>query len=444
MIHPRLSALITAALTVSATQAGVTLSYPGATSSAQPIHLDAPASTGINGGIYVVPDADGLRITHTSSSPSATGSTKWLRYSALGAAYAEEITPSGHSAGTSWLDTPRGDMGYVIQPEGEAPVYLWITDYSNHTFTPGTLSLSDGQECGRVALDCTGSADEITYYSITGRRQTLPRDISLSYLTLTWDESAQDYTQTSATETLAYLTPVLHADAPLCATAFTLAGDRFLTAWGKEASYTTGTYEPYSISAHTETIADNATADNEISSSQPGALGGSAPLTVTFSARVTDAAIFHEWQISRTPDFDDVSLRASELDFTHTFTEQGTLYVRLYCANADAGCEYYSPTYEVSIGESMLKCPNAFTPFNQDGVNDIWKVTYSSIIQFECHIFNRHGRKIISFTDPSQGWDGRYGGKFVPAGAYYYVIKARGSDGKEYKLSGDINIVDYK
>ncbi len=92
----------------------------------------------------------------------------------------------------------------------------------------------------------------------------------------------------------------------------------------------------------------------------------------------------------------------------------------------------------------MLKCPNAFTPFNQDGVNDIWKVSYSSIIEFECHIFNRSGRKIISFTDPSQGWDGRFGGKFVPAGAYYYVIKARGADGKDYKLSGDINLIDYK
>lgn len=444
MIHPRLSVLTAAAMTVAATQAGVTLSYSGTTASAHPIHLDAPASTGINGGIYVVPDVNGLRITHTSSASPSTGGTKWLRYSTLGAAYAEEITPSGHDAGTSWLDSPRGDMGYVIESQGEAPVYIWVTDYSAHTFTPGTLSLSPEQECGRVALDCTGSADEIAYYSITGRRQTLTRDITLSYLTLDWDDATQTYAQIPVSETLSHLTPTLHAAAPLCSTSFTLAGDRFLTAWGKEASCTTGTYEPHSISAHTETIADNSTADNEISSSQPGALGGSAPLTVTFSAQVTDAALFHEWQISRTPDFEDVTLRASELDFTHTFTEQGTLYVRLYCANADASCEYFSPTYEVSIGESMLKCPNAFTPFNQDGVNDIWKVTYSSIIQFECHIFNRHGRKITSFTDPSQGWDGRYGGKFVPAGAYYYVIKARGSDGKEYKLSGDINIVDYK
>ena len=30
-----------------------------------------------------------------------------------------------------------------------------------------------------------------------------------------------------------------------------------------------------------------------------------------------------------------------------------------------------------------------------------------------------------------------------PPVVYYYVIKARGADGKNYKLSGDINIVGY-
>lgn len=51
---------------------------------------------------------------------------------------------------------------------------------------------------------------------------------------------------------------------------------------------------------------------------------------------------------------------------------------------------------------------------------------------------------MASFSDPSGGWDGKYKGKFVPAGVYYYVIKAKGADGRSYDLSGDINIVDYK
>ncbi|MCH5327101.1 MAG: gliding motility-associated C-terminal domain-containing protein [Duncaniella sp.] len=137
-------------------------------------------------------------------------------------------------------------------------------------------------------------------------------------------------------------------------------------------------------------------------------------------------------------------MREPDLDFSYTFTEQGSVFVRFYCANADASCDAYGETYEISIGVSSLKCPNAFSPLNEDGVNDEWKVSYSSIVSFQCSIYNRYGREMISFTDPAAGWDGRYGGKLVPAGVYYYVIKARGADGKEYKLSGDINIVDYK
>lgn len=51
---------------------------------------------------------------------------------------------------------------------------------------------------------------------------------------------------------------------------------------------------------------------------------------------------------------------------------------------------------------------------------------------------------MAEFKDPAQGWDGKYNGKFVPAGVYYYVIKAEGADGVKYDLSGDINIVNYK
>ena len=51
---------------------------------------------------------------------------------------------------------------------------------------------------------------------------------------------------------------------------------------------------------------------------------------------------------------------------------------------------------------------------------------------------------MATLSDPSQGWDGKYNGKAVPTGAYYYVIKAKGADGKAYDLSGDINIVNYK
>lgn len=128
----------------------------------------------------------------------------------------------------------------------------------------------------------------------------------------------------------------------------------------------------------------------------------------------------------------------------YVFNKEGMFYVRFMASNAAGDCDYYSPVYEVSIGDSDIKCPNAFSPGSSEGVNDIWKVSYKSIINFECHIFNRWGVQVSHFTDPSQGWDGKYKGKLVPAGVYYYVIKATGADGKEYNLRGDINIINYK
>ena len=46
-------------------------------------------------------------------------------------------------------------------------------------------------------------------------------------------------------------------------------------------------------------------------------------------------------------------------------------------------------------------------------------------------------------NSPDQGWDGKYKGKYVKTGTYFYVIEARGADGVEYKLKGDINILNY-
>ncbi|MGL5894559.1 MAG: gliding motility-associated C-terminal domain-containing protein, partial [Bacteroidales bacterium] len=89
--------------------------------------------------------------------------------------------------------------------------------------------------------------------------------------------------------------------------------------------------------------------------------------------------------------------------------------------------------------ESKLEVPNAFSPGN-DGINDIFKVAYQSIVRFRGNIFNRWGVKLFQWEDPSEGWDGEYNGKLVNTGVYFYLIEAEGSDGKKYKLKGDINL----
>ena len=403
-----------------------------------PIEVNPESNTGLE-AIYVLDSTAGIRASYTSTSG---GSITWKRFSNLGGGFAEDVAYTTNGNTTS-IALAAGDMGYIIEDNGRQHCF-WIVDYSQHHLSLGSLTPADERDCGRQVLDFTGNADEIVYYTINGRRVTLSRDLELTYSTLVFDDT--NFVYNTVETSLSYpsiSSKVSVSPASLCSTTFSLNGDRFLRAWNQEQSIESPIVDPIAVEANTratQTARENN--DNEISDGETE-YGGSAPCEITFEAAVSDAAIFHEWQISRSPDFEIYELTYSELEFTYTFQEQGTSYVRLYVANADADCDYIGPTYEVFIGESRLDIPNAFSPENQDGVNDEWKVSYKSLVSYECHIFNRWGQQLFSSTNPSEGWDGKRGGKFVGPGVYYYVIKAKGADGIEYNKAGDINIIGY-
>lgn len=408
--------------------------------SRQALSITPDKQSGLN-FLYVVSDLNKLNISYLPDNSSAAITVS--RYSTLGGGYAEEVATTRLSDGTVVVASPEGDMGYIID-EGTKRTTLWIVDYSRHRLDLRALTPAAVQECGTTALTADGDGGEIAYYAVNGRKMALSRELKLSYSTLVWNADDKQYLQQSATETLEYLRPTIRVTAPLCNTQFTLSGDRFLSAWGLTESVSSDDIRAKAVEAQTWAVQTQHDATNEVPATTQGTLGGSAPCDVDFSAAVTDAAIFTEWQFSRSPEFEEITLRISEPTFHYQFTEEGVTYVRFYCANADASCDFTSQVYDVAIGASLLKCPNAFSPHNQDGVNDEWKVSYSSIVSFKCSIFNRFGQEITSFNDPAAGWDGKYKGKFVPAGVYYYVITAKGADGKKYNLSGDINIVNYQ
>lgn len=413
--------------------AGAQLSFTGASRSV--ITVSPEASTGLD-AVYVVSSAQGVTASYTSSD-----AVSWSRFSNLGAAYAEAVTDVKHDGNTYSITLGADDMGYVIE-DGGRQHYYWVVNYANHEARFDGLAISAEQDCDRTSLELQGKADRIVYYTINGRGEALDRGLTLTYTTLVFDEEAFAYKQTDVTEDLEYVGSVISVPAPLCDTDFELAGDCFMREWGIEEFVSSPTFTTRAVQAETAASQQEREVENE-QKIEGGTLGGSAPCEVLFQAAVSDAAVFREWQLSKDPDFGIIENSFSDLEVTYTFNEQGTTYVRFIAADASGECEYYGDTYEVFVGESALQCPNAFSPFTSPGVNDEWRVSYKSIISFECHIFNKWGTKMATLTDPSQGWDGRYGGKEVPAGVYYYVIKAEGADGKQYKLSGDINIVGY-
>ena len=395
------------------------------------------ASTGLN-DVFVLYNTNGVSITYNAST---TQQVTWYRFNNLGGGFAEQINGVVTNGKTSTLSNVESDMGYIVE-EGTTRYYFWIVDYSRHYFDIDALNISSEQQCDRVALNPIGKADAIKYYTINGQAKELNREVVLTYTSLAYDENSSNYNPIEVTETYSSLGETIRAAAPLCDTQFTLVGDKFLEAWGEAQAVSSSIFTTQAVDAHTTAIQTLRDADNE--KKEETALGGSAPVEIEFAAAVTDAVIFTEWQFARDADFVNIILRISDPVTTHTFREQGTTYVRFVASNNAGSCEYYSETYEVFIGESSIECPNAFSPEATPGTNDEWKVSYKSIISFECHIFNRWGIQVAKLTDPSQGWDGKHGGKYVPSGVYYYVINAIGADGRKYDLKGDINIIKYK
>ena len=97
--------------------------------------------------------------------------------------------------------------------------------------------------------------------------------------------------------------------------------------------------------------------------------------------------------------------------------------------------------FTVTVSESKLIFPNAFSP-NGDEYNPIFKAKeYQSIVEFHAYIFNRWGQKLYDWTDPAGGWDGTYNGKDVKEGVYFLLCKAKGADGREYNIKKDVNLL---
>ena len=90
--------------------------------------------------------------------------------------------------------------------------------------------------------------------------------------------------------------------------------------------------------------------------------------------------------------------------------------------------------------KNSLTIPNAFTP-NGDGYNDYFKVKGSNIRSLTGKIFNRWGEELFRFTDANSKWDGKYKGKTVSDGVYFYIITATFNNGEVQEKHGCVEVV---
>ena len=125
----------------------------------------------------------------------------------------------------------------------------------------------------------------------------------------------------------------------------------------------------------------------------------------------------------------------------HEYTEIGTFKVTLIVTD-QYGCKDTTVTWIDTYLNSEIETPNIFTP-NGDGVNDKFvPIKLKGIIEIEGHIYNRWGLLMYNWDQLGMWWEGRTNqGDECVAGTYFYIIKAKGIDAKEYEFKGHVTLL---
>ena len=92
-----------------------------------------------------------------------------------------------------------------------------------------------------------------------------------------------------------------------------------------------------------------------------------------------------------------------------------------------------------TVETTSLFIPDAFTP-NGDGVNDMFKVHGQNIKTITGKIINRWGQELYKWSTLNEGWDGKYKGKDVSEGTYFYVISFTFENGEIQEKTGSLEL----
>ncbi len=87
--------------------------------------------------------------------------------------------------------------------------------------------------------------------------------------------------------------------------------------------------------------------------------------------------------------------------------------------------------------------PNAFTPLNSDGVNDVFRPFLSFLPKsYYFAVYNRWGNKVFETKNPLEGWDGKINGKYAREGVYVYFVSYKNYDDFVYNKKGHVTIIN--
>ena len=401
---------------------------------------------GVGNRTFIDNDGDTLYIFESNPEfQSNIGTIDWYRLP-------DTITP--FSSGTDYL-YPEHGQGYAIKVDGQWQ-HFWVFEYDS--LRPQVNGVEVQQSCTQTSLLIDGIIPAIQYVDRQGKLQTITRQCRVTYMDAMWDEN--EWVDSLAVVEKEYTTSIV-LDASPVVTNYVIT-DLLALELNLNDSIVTDTYQPMAIKTHPQTIVTVRGAEGERSNEVERPIDAdnlirrSAPLEVEFLANALNADYYH-WNLYKGT---ELILQRSEAQHRYTFTEPGNYRLMLGASNMH-DCAIDSVQFDISVSESMLTVPNTFTP-NGDGTNDEFRVVYRSIKEFHIWVYNRWGKLVYKSSDPAKGWDGTINGRPATSGAYYYVIRALGTDAEAdymskpsyskklkkqelpigvYQLSGDINLL---
>lgn len=347
---------------------------------------------------------------------NSVGEVDWYRLP-------DTITPI--QTGTDWLYPEHGE-GYMVKVGAERSVF-WVFDYEQ--LRPAITQVDAELSCSNTVLSLVGDIPAMTYSRLNGRSMEYERRCRVEYMDAMWNEGSEMWVDSVAECELEFVNE-LNVGASPVATDFAihdLLAEQLDIALD---TLRTPQYQPIALKAHPVTITTTRGKKGETSNEvnrpyEPDdVLNMSAPLEVLFKSNGLNAA-YYQWRLYKGS---ELMLTRSDAEHRYTFMEKGNYRAVVVVSNSD--CELDSVEFTISVSESMLLIPNVFTP-NGDGANDEFRVAYRSLKEFHCWVYNRWGHLVYEWTDPAKGWDGTIGGKPAAEGAYFYVIRALGTDADE-------------
>ena len=356
-------------------------------------------------------------------------------------------------SGTDYL-YPEHGAGYMIK-NGAIREYFWVFDYDSLRVQIDNITAK--LTCENTELTIDGKIPSMQYHNVVGKLCKYVRLCQVIYLDKQW-ESDGWIDSTAVSQTTLQSTIIVGAS-PV-ATDFTIVDHLAVLLEIEGDSIRTMTYDPVALKAHPQALVTTRPNDKSNEVERPvdpeTLIRRSAPLEVEFKANALNTE-YYKWTLYQGS---EEFLTRNEAQHKYNFQQPGNYRAALEMTNSH-GCSCQSEDFDVSVSESMLIVPNVFTP-NGDGTHDEFRVVYRSLKEFHCWIYNRWGHLVYKWDDPAKGWDGTIHGRPAAAGAYYYVIRALGTDADVdymskpkyskklkkgelpvgvYQLSGDINLL---